>query len=103
LPVNVVEGVVNSDQQNSGLQMSLDIDRDTPSRLGVTAQAIDDALYAAYGQRLVAKTYTQMNQYYVVLEASARNRDDPNSLDGIYVKSASGAAVPLRAIAKAEP
>ena len=94
---------VNSDQQNSGLQMSLDIDRDTASRLGVTAQAIDDALYDVYGQRLVAKTYTQMNQYYVVLEASARNRDDPNSLDGIYVKSASGAAVPLRAIAKAEP
>jgi hydrophobe/amphiphile efflux-1 (HAE1) family protein len=94
---------VNSDQQNSGLQMSLDIDRDTASRVGVTAQAIDDALYDVYGQRLVAKTYTQMNQYYVVLEATAANRDDPGSLDGIYVKSASGAQVPLRAIAKATP
>jgi multidrug efflux pump subunit AcrB len=94
---------VNSDQQNSGLQMSLDIDRDTASRVGVTAQAIDDALYDVYGQRLVAKTYTQMNQYYVVLEATAENRDDPSSLDGIYVKSASGAEVPLRAIAKATP
>jgi hydrophobe/amphiphile efflux-1 (HAE1) family protein len=94
---------VNSDQQNSGLQMSLDIDRDTASRLGVTAQAIDDALYDVYGQRLVAKTYTQMNQYYVVMEAAPSGRDDPSSLDGIYVKSASGASVPLRAVAKASP
>ena len=94
---------VNSDQQNSGLQMSLQIDRDTASRVGVTAQAIDDALYDAYGQRLVAKTYTQMNEYYVVLEAAPRERSSPESLDGIYVKASTGAAVPLRAIAKATP
>jgi multidrug efflux pump len=94
---------VNSDQQNSGLQMNLDIDRDTASRLGVTAQNVDDALYDVYGQRLVAKTYTQMNQYYVVMESRADERADPSSLDGIYVKSSSGASVPLRAIAKAVP
>jgi hydrophobe/amphiphile efflux-1 (HAE1) family protein len=94
---------VNSDQQNAGLQVSLAIDRDTASRLGITAQAIDDALYDVYGQRLIAKTYTQMNQYYVVMEANERDRDSLGSLDGIYVKSPSGAAVPLRGIAKAVP
>jgi multidrug efflux pump len=94
---------VNSDQQNTGLQMTVEIDRDTASRLGITAAAVDDALYDVYGQRLVAKTYTQMNQYYVVMEATEDQRADPDSLDGIYVKSPSGATVPLRAIAKAVP
>ncbi len=93
---------LNSDQQNAGLQLNVDIDRDTASRLGVTAQAIDDSLYDAYGQRLVATTYTQMNEYYVVMEAAARFRQTPDSLDGIYVKGAGG-AVPLRAIAKTTP
>jgi hydrophobic/amphiphilic exporter-1 (mainly G- bacteria), HAE1 family len=91
---------LNSDQQNSGLQLNVDIDRDTAARVGVTAQAIDDALYDVYGQRLVAKTYTQMNEYYVVMEGARQYRDTPDSLDGIYVKSASGAAVPLRAVGK---
>jgi hydrophobe/amphiphile efflux-1 (HAE1) family protein len=94
---------VNSDQQNSGLEISVEIDRDTASRLGITAQMIDDALYDIYGQRLVAKTYTQMNQYYVVLEAEERHRDNPDSLDGIYVQNPAGGSVPLRAIAKAVP
>ncbi len=91
---------LNSDQQNSGLQVSVEIDRDTAARVGVTAQMIDDALYDSYGQRLVAKMYTQMNEYYVVMEAAEPYRQTPDSLDGIYVKSASGGAVPLRAIAK---
>jgi hydrophobe/amphiphile efflux-1 (HAE1) family protein len=91
---------VNSDQQNAGLQMNVDIDRDTAARVGVTAQAIDDALYDVYGQRLVATTYTQMNEYYVVLEAAEAYRSTPDSLDGIYVKSSTGAPVPLGAIAK---
>jgi hydrophobe/amphiphile efflux-1 (HAE1) family protein len=94
---------LNSDQQNAGLQLNVNIDRDTSSRLGVTAQAIDDALYDAYGQRLVATTFTQMNEYYVVMEAAPAYRQTPDSLDGIYVKSASGAAVPLPAIAKVSP
>jgi multidrug efflux pump len=94
---------VNSDQQNTGLQVTVEIDRDTASRLGITAAGVDDALYDVYGQRLVAKTYTQMNQYYVVMEAVPEARDSLDSLDGIYVKSPSGAAVPLRAIAKAVP
>jgi multidrug efflux pump subunit AcrB len=93
----------NSDQQNAGLQLNVDIDRDTASRLGITAQAVDDALYDAYGQRFVATTFTQLNEYRVVLEAAAPYRSTPDSLDGIYVKSATGASVPLRAIAKATP
>jgi multidrug efflux pump subunit AcrB len=94
---------VNSDQQNAGLQMNVEIDRDTAARLGVTPLAIDNALYDVYGQRLAATTYTQMNEYYVVLEALEPYRDTPDSLDGIYVKSQSGAAVPLGAIAKTRP
>jgi hydrophobe/amphiphile efflux-1 (HAE1) family protein len=90
----------NSDQQNAGLQMNVDIDRDTAARLGVTVQAIDDALYDLFGQRLVAKTYTQMNEYYVVLEATDSARSASDSLDNIYVKSSAGVPVPLGAIAK---
>jgi hydrophobe/amphiphile efflux-1 (HAE1) family protein len=94
---------VNTDQQNAGLELDVEIDRDTASRLGVTAQAVDDALYDIYGQRFVATTFTQLNEYHVVLEAAEPYRDTPDSLDGIYVKSISGAAVPLRALAKATP
>ncbi|HEX3345139.1 MAG TPA: efflux RND transporter permease subunit, partial [Polyangiaceae bacterium] len=92
---------VNSDQQNAGLQLDVDIDRDTASRLGVSAQAVDAALYDAYGQEFVATTFSQRNEYHVVLEAAAPYRGTPDSLDGIYVKSSTGASVPLRAIAKA--
>jgi multidrug efflux pump len=94
---------VNTDQQNAGLQLTIEIDRDTASRLGITAQAVDDALYDAYGQRFVATTYTQQNEYRVVMEAAEAYRSTPDSIDGIYVKSATGAPVPLRAIAKAVP
>jgi multidrug efflux pump len=90
---------VVSDQQNAGLRVDVDIDRDTASRLGVSTQALDDALYDAYGQRFVATTFTQQNQYRVVLEAVPGLRSAPDSLDGIYVKSVTGDLVPLRAIA----
>src|SRR5262249_31433264 len=59
---------VASDQQTSGLQMKLTIDRDTASRLGVMPQNIDDALYDAFGQRQVSTIFTQLNQYRVILE-----------------------------------
>jgi multidrug efflux pump subunit AcrB len=94
---------VNTDQQTAGLELDIDIDRDTASRLGVTAQAVDAALYDAYGQELVATTYTQLNEYYVVLEAGAPYRSTPDSLDNIYVQSNTGAAVPLRAFARTHP
>jgi multidrug efflux pump subunit AcrB len=94
---------VASDQQSAGLRLDIDVDRDTASRLGVTMRGVDDALYDAYGQRFVATTFTQMNQYHVVLEAAEPQRSTLDSLDGIYVKSATGASVPLRAIAKTTP
>ena len=94
---------VNTDQQNAGLELDVQMDRDTASRLGVTAQAIDDALYDAYGQRFVATTFTQLNEYHVVLEAAEPYRSTADSLDNIYVQSISGAAVPLRAVATTTP
>jgi len=94
---------VNTDQQNAGLQLDVDIDRDTASRLGVTAQAIDAALYDFYGQEFVTVTFTQLNEYHVVLEAGEPYRNTADSLDNIYVQGANGAAVPLRAVAKMTP
>jgi multidrug efflux pump subunit AcrB len=94
---------VATDQQTNGLQLDVDIDRDTASRLGITAAAVDAALYDAYGQRFVATTYTQLNEYHVVMEAAAPYRDAPDSLDGIYVRSTGGAMVPMRAFAKVTP
>jgi hydrophobe/amphiphile efflux-1 (HAE1) family protein len=91
---------VNTDQQNSGLELDLDIDRDMASRLGVSVKDVDDALYDAYGQRFVAINFTQQNEYHVVMEAKAADRASPDSLDGIYVQSNTGASVPLPAIAK---
>src|SRR5206468_28792 len=94
---------VASDQQNRGLQASLVIDRDTASRLGILPQAIDDTLYDAFGQRQVSTIFTQLNQYHVVLEVAPRFQQDPDALKAIYVKSASGAQVPLSAFAHFEP
>jgi hydrophobe/amphiphile efflux-1 (HAE1) family protein len=91
---------VVSDQQNAGLELDLDIDRDTASRLGITASAVDQALYDAFGQRFVATTFTQLNEYHVVLEVAERFRDNPEALEGIYVSTPAGDQVPLRAIAK---
>ncbi len=91
---------VVSDQLNAGLELDVDIDRDTASRLGITAAAVDQALYDAFGQRFVATTFTQLNEYHVVLEVSEHFRDDPDALLGIYVNTPTGAQVPLRALAK---
>jgi multidrug efflux pump len=82
---------VASDLQNKGLQAFVDIDRDAASRLGVSVSAIDDALYDAFGQRLISTIYTQANQYRVVLEASPRYQLGPDSLGQIHV-AASGTA-----------
>jgi len=86
---------VASDQQNGGLQAMLDIDRDTASRLGIAPQLIDDTLYDAFGQRQVSTIYTQLNQYHVVLEVLPAFQENPEALKSIYVKSATGAQVPL--------
>ncbi len=94
---------VTSDQQNAGLQLSVHIDRDTAARLGVTPADIDAALYDAFGQRQVATMYTQRNQYRVVLEVPPELRKNPDALGKIFVRSASGEQVPLRALATFAP
>jgi multidrug efflux pump len=94
---------VATDQQNRGLQAALVIDRDVASRLGITAQAIDDALYNSFGQRQVSTIFTPLNQYHVVLEVAPQFRQNPDALRSIYVKSSTGAQVPLSAITRFGP
>jgi multidrug efflux pump len=94
---------VASDQQNGGLQAMLDIDRDSASRLGIVPQLIDDTLYDAFGQRQVSTIYTQLNQYHVILEVLPAYQENPDALKSIYVKSASGAQVPLSSFTRFVP
>ena len=91
---------VATDQQANGLQLHVDVDRNTASRLNILPQAIDDTLYDAFGQRQVTIMFTQLNQYRVILEAEPRFQLAPESLDKIYVKSTTGQMVPLKAFAK---
>jgi multidrug efflux pump len=94
---------VNSDQQDHGLEARVVIDRDTAARLGVAAQDIDSALYDAFGQRQVSTMYEQLNQYHVVMEVAPRFQRSPEALENIYVRSSSGAEVPLSAFTRFEP
>ncbi len=93
---------VNSDQQNQGLAANLLIDRDAASRLGITASAIDQVLYDAFGQREVSTMYTALNQYFVVMEVDPKFQRSPDALNGIFIKSSTGSMVPLSAIAHFE-
>jgi multidrug efflux pump len=86
---------VSSDQQNSGLSSNVVIDRDTASRLGLTAQAVDSALYDAFGQRQVSVMYKSINQYHVVLALEQRWWESPDFLNTIYVQTPKGTNVPL--------
>ena len=88
---------VATDQQTTGLTLSLALDRDAGARLGITPQAIDDTLYDAFGQRQVATTFTQRNQYRVVLEVKPELQNGPSGIDNLYV-GAPGGQVPLRAV-----
>ncbi len=83
----------STDQQDQGLAANLVINRDTASRLGVTATAIDQTLYDAFGQREVSTMYTGLNQYFVVMEVDPKYQLSPDSLNGIYVKAGSTGAV----------
>ena len=94
---------VASDLQVAGLQVALTIDRDTASRLGVSPQAIDDVLYDAFGQRQISTVFTQLNLYRVILEVKPEFQANPQALDRIYVKAASGVQVPLSAFTHFEP
>jgi len=86
---------VASDQETSGLQESLTIDRDTASRLGISPQVVDDTLYDAFGQRQVSIIFTQLNLYRVILEVKPDEAKSAAALDNLFVRSANGAPVPL--------
>jgi multidrug efflux pump len=90
---------VNTDVQDRGLETSLAIDRGTASRFGISAAAIDETLYDAFGQRQVSTVYTGLYQYHVVMEADPAYWASPEGLKFIYVKGDGGAQVPLSAIA----
>ncbi len=83
---------VNSDQQQKGLETDLTIDRDTASRLGVTASQIDNTLYDAFGQRQVSTIYSALNQYHVVMEVAPQYWQSPETLKDIYVSTSGGNA-----------
>ena len=93
---------VNTDLQNKGLEASLVIDRSTASRLGVSPQAIDSALYDAFGQRFVSTIYTPLNQYHVVMEVDTPFMQTPEGLRHIYVRSKTGNLVPLSGFTRLE-
>jgi multidrug efflux pump len=93
----------NSDQQDKGLQARLVIDRDTASRMGVTPQTLDNALYDAFGQRQVSTMYRALNQYHVVMEVAQQYQQTPEALQNIYLKSTTGGAIPLAAFTHFEP
>jgi multidrug efflux pump len=94
---------VSTDQQDQGLQATLVIDRDSASRLGISASDIDQVLYDAFGQREVSTMYTGLNQYFVVMEVSPEFQTSPDSLNGIFVKSSTGKMVPLATVAHFSP
>ena len=91
-----------SDQQNTGLQTRLAIDRNTASRLGITPQVIDDTLYDAFGQRQVATMFTQLNQYRVVLEIKPDFQYGPQDLSKVFIRSTTGGQVPMAAFTRWE-
>jgi multidrug efflux pump len=83
---------VNSDQQNGGLDILLNYDRITAAKLGQTAQSLDDGIYSAFGQSEVSIIYTQLNQYYVVLEVDPQYSQTPEGLKNIYLRAPGGAS-----------
>ena len=92
---------VNSDQQNGGLEELMNYDRVTAAKLGLTAQSLDSELYSAFGQSEVSIIYTELNQYYVVLEVAPQYWQSPEGLKDIYLQS-SGGNIPLLAVAKGQ-
>ena len=83
---------VASDQQNNGLGLLLEIDRDTAGRLGVTPANIDDTLYDSFGQRQVSTIYTQTNQFHVILEVAPQFQGNATELDHLYLPIGSASA-----------
>ncbi len=91
---------ISSDTQANGLQAFIDIDRDAAARLGVTTKSIDQALYNAFGQRLISTVFTQSNQYRVVLEAATNTQTGLAQLNNLYVPNSQGKQIPLVSLAQ---
>jgi multidrug efflux pump len=94
---------VSSDAQSLASNITIRIDRDTASRLGISAQAIDDVLYDAFGQRQIATLFTQLNQYHVIEEIDPRYQVNSDSLGHLYVRATNGSLVPLSVLASVQP
>jgi len=94
---------LNTDQQNKGQQAWLTIDRDTASRLGLTAADVDNALYDAFGQRPVSTMYAAMNQYHVVMEVAPQYWQSPDTLKTLKIRTTKGQDVPLSAFTTLTP
>ncbi|MDY7575333.1 efflux RND transporter permease subunit [Actimicrobium sp. CCI2.3] len=90
---------VVSDADATGLAVYIDIDRDSAARLSISAAAIDDALYSAFGQRIVSTIFTETNQYRVILEARPDTLSTPAELGNLQLRTGSGKPTPLSAIA----
>ena len=86
---------VTSDQQDGGTTATLVIDRDAAARFGVQPQVIDDTLYDAFGQRQITQYFSQVNSYHLILEVPPDMAGDPATLDKLYVRSTTGATVPM--------
>ena len=93
---------VSTNFLDNGLSAYLALDRDTAARFGITAATLDNALYDAFGQRIVSTIFTQSNQYRVILEADPAHENSLQSLSDIYLPSAGGGQVPLSAIAQVQ-
>ncbi|QUG75120.1 MdtB/MuxB family multidrug efflux RND transporter permease subunit [Erwinia sp. E602] len=93
---------VSSDWQDQGLEAFIRVDRDTASRLGISMADVDNALYNAFGQRLISTIYTQASQYRVVLEHDTSATPGLAALQSVRLKSSDGGSVPLSAIARVE-
>jgi multidrug efflux pump len=93
---------VSSDAQNSGLQELLTYDRPTAARLGITPSSLDSALSGAFGQSEVSLIYTQLNQYYVVLEVAPPYWQNPDGLKNIYLNTTGSGVIPLSAVTSAQ-
>ena len=97
---------VNSDQQISGLQANVVIDRTTAARLGITPQQIDGVLYAAFGQQQISTIYQTLNQYHVVLEVAPQYQRTPDALQSVYVIRAAARrchCLPSRTLSRRRP
>jgi len=93
---------VVSNEEDDGLAAYVTIDRDSAARLGISVGTVDNALYDAFGQRIVSTIFTQSNQYRVIMEADPATYRSVDSLASIYVPTAAGGQVPLSAIVKVD-